>query len=209
MRIVDYASWASGQVMQLSPDQFTKNWATAWDCTLTAMRATGVYEHIALLISKWEFLGGLLLGSSTSSVAEARAYADRFLPQYYLLHNLSGGCPATGSELFSAFRNKALHGFTPSAISLPNSCVATWTIPAHPNGAITCADEILIDSASIQDDFIKSMSAYASYLAMNVDVAYPLSPQERWRRSFWCRFNPVGHSIAAWELDGRNRQLFP
>jgi hypothetical protein len=106
----------------------------------------------------------------------------------------------------SAFRNKPLHGFTPAAIHRTTAGdVATWSIPAGPNLNITPTLDIQIDSASLQNDFIGSMKAYASYLASNVDPTSPLSPHDRWKKSFWCRFNPLNHKVSVWEQEGRKR----
>jgi hypothetical protein len=110
------------------------------------------------------------------------------------------------------FRNKCLHGFTPAAIFRPQAAhgdVATWVIPMLPHLHVTPMLAIQVDSATLQAEFVQSVHDYANYLAANVDPLFAVSPEYRWKRSFWGRFHPINQPIAAWEQDGRNRQLFP
>jgi hypothetical protein len=131
MQLIFYANWAQGQVDQTQvdpanpapPDQVIRNWAAMWNITLSALYnpaagVTAAYEHASLVVARWEFLGALYRGTSgNTDVADARAYADRFLAAAYgPLHNLSGTCAPGGSEFFSVFRNKSLHGFTPASV---------------------------------------------------------------------------------------------
>jgi hypothetical protein len=216
MQLVAYANWVHGQVNQQPPPQFTRNWGLAWDATFTAMRAGGAYEHAALIVAKWEFLGALYQGSAEDTdVKDARAYADKFLPQYAPLHNLSGACPPGDSEFFSVYRNKCLHGFTPAGVyrfPAAGGDVFGWSLGLHSATAhrqVTAALDVQVDSAGLQAELFQSIIDYADYLLANVDATFPVSPQERWKKGFWGRFRPVHYPRNVWEQEGRIRGLFP
>jgi len=191
-----------------------------WSTTLSALynpRAvpaiTAVYEHASLVVARWEFLGGLYGGTSTDTdVSDARTYADRFLGVYGLLHNLSGMRQSHESEFFSIFRNKSLHGFTPAGVHRPaTGDVYGFTVGYQPAAhlQVTPGLTLQIDSATLQQDFARSVADYADYLAANVDVAFAATPQDRWKKGFWARFRPINYARADWVQDGRRRGLYP
>jgi hypothetical protein len=216
MQFADYADKVQQEVTQGPPDQVTRNWGAMWNTMLSALynppAITAVYEHASLIVARWEFMGGLYRGSSPTSVADARAYADRFLRGYASVHNLSGLRQPGESEFFSIFRNKSLHGFTPAGVHRPvPGDVYGWTIghqPAahlHVNAGLT----LQIDSATLQQDFTQSVADYAAYLTTNVDATFPMTPQERWKKGFWARFCPLNYVLADSEQEGRVRGLYP
>jgi hypothetical protein len=220
MQLAVYANWVQGEVNQLTPDQVMRNWGAMWNNTLTqlynlAAGVTAVYEHAAMVAARWEFLGALYLGSSgKTDVAGARQYADKFLPAYGPLHNMSGAGQPGQSEFFSVFRNKCLHGFTPAGVwrAAGGGDVVGWSIGAHQPGAhlqYNAAASLQVDSASLQAQLIQSISDYSAYLAANADAAFPLTPQARWKKGFWGRFCPVNFAPKVWEQDGRTRGLYP
>jgi hypothetical protein len=224
VRLALYADWVQGQVNQLTPDQVTRSWGAMWNVSLSALYnplaappVTAVYEHASLVVARWEFLGALYQGTAgDSGVGDARGYADRFLPAGFAqLHNLSGACQAGGSEFFAVFRNKSLHGFTPAGVyrfPVAGGDVFGWSIGAHPAANHRQLDALLnvqLDSATLQAEFVQSVSDYADYLGANVDAAFPLSPQQRWKKGFWGRFRPVNYDRAVWEQEGRGRRLHP
>ncbi|HEV3189163.1 MAG TPA: hypothetical protein VGY54_01630 [Polyangiaceae bacterium] len=219
MQLIRYTNWVESQVNQLTPPQVMQNWGAMWKNTLSALynppTITAVYEHASLVVARWEFLGALYRGTAgNTGVEDARAYADRFLSAYRPLHNLTGACPTKRSEFFSVFRDRCLHGFTPAGVFQrlhSNGDVFGWSIGAHPAGAhrqLDVAGNVQIDSATLQEEFTRSIADYVAYLIANNDPGFPLSPQERWRKGCWGRFCPVHYDPRTWEQEGRNRGLY-
>jgi hypothetical protein len=215
MKLHVYKNWVEREVRAHDPAVLTANWAIAWEQTLTSMLPTGVYEHAALILAKWEFLGGLYNGSGNTDAEDARAYARKFLPKYEPFQNLSGRVHVA-SDLFSMLRNRPLHGFTPASVLIENTDeVVGWRIN-EPHLQMNADGNIGIVPDVLQSDFIASMRQYANYLEADViESGGPAKlPKERWRRGFWMRFCPIVRRSdqAQWTQDwfneGLGRKLF-
>lgn len=192
MKLDVYKKWVENEVTALDPATLTDNWATAWAQTLSPMPMSGVYEHAALILAKWEFLGGLYTGASDTNAEDARAYARKFLPAYEPFQNLSGR-PGVASDLFAMLRNRPLHGFTPASVLIEGTDeVVGWRIN-EPHLQTNGDGSVGIVSKELQDDFIASARQYVKYLAADAIEQNdpPKPPKERWRRGFWMRFSPV------------------
>ncbi len=214
MLLANYAEWAENEVTKMDPVDLTRGWAGAWGRTLEAMRTLGVYEHAALVVAKWEFLGGLYKGSETTDVKEARLFAGRFLqkhiePKYVDVHDLSGRCATDGSDFFTMLRNKPLHGFTPAAIFREPADVIAWSIPTELHLEKNAENNLCVSSISLQRQLVESADEFASYLATDKDgLGGGTNPKERWRRGFWARYCPAYYPRVDWMMDGHSRGLF-
>jgi hypothetical protein len=220
MKLGEYKSWAERDVRQDQPGQYMRKQAITWNKLLTSMALEGVYERVVVILLKCEFLGGVYVGTTEDSgVASFRAYLDQFFPPAYVaVHNLSGLCPPNGSEFFSILRNRAAHGFTPSAVALPlvpgqgetDREVVGWWIPSQPHLGRNDQNGLRIDVNELQKDFVDSCNRYADYLDADTDIVGPdnARPHERFRRGFWSRFRPLHVSSADWQAEGRTRGLF-
>ncbi len=217
MKLDVYKGWVESEVSgkDKDPALITNSWATAWNQTLSPMPTSGAYEHAALILSKWEFLGGLYNGASDTNAEDARAYARKFLPTYEPFQNLSGRT-GVASDLFSMLRNRPLHGFTPASVLVERTDeVVGWRIN-EPHLVTNAEGSVGIMSGRLQDDFINSVRNYAKYLAADAnDPRDPQgSPKERWRRGFWMRFCPVVKAsdrqqwLQDWFAEGRQRGLY-
>jgi hypothetical protein len=215
MKLDVYKKWVEDEVSAFDPAILTDNWATAWEKTLSPMAMSGVYEHAALILAKWECLGGLYNGANDTNAEDARAYARKFLPAYEPFQNLSGR-PGVASDLFSMLRNRPLHGFTPASVLIENTDeVVGWRINA-PHLQTNAEGSVGIVPKQLQDDFIASVRQYAKYLAADTIEPNdpPKPPKERWRRGFWMRFCPVVKKkdqpaqIQTWFNEGLKRRLF-
>jgi hypothetical protein len=215
MKLQHYADWAQKEVTKLSPEAWVRSWAKQWRKTLSAIRKPGPYEHLSIIVARWEFLGGLYTGSADTGVEDARAWTIRFMSPirsgYARIHNLSGQ-PKTQrsrSEFFAAYRNRVLHGYTPVAIYRSTKGVTGWWIPSRPHLEKTIRGSLRISSASLQVDFIKALERFALYLGTNrYNSRFRGKPQELWRRSFWMRFQPLNYSRDKWRTEGKDRGLF-
>jgi len=167
----------------------------------------GLFEVTAIVISRWEFLGGLYCGETgeRTDVRHAAAYARRFLPKYAHTHNMSGDSSATDDtcELFSMLRNKPLHGFTPAGVATNDKKgVVAWNVGANATHLSLAGPGIQVDCLTLIEDLCKSMEDYAVVLDHDMEpaaigsntnlVVDPRSPRKRWLRAFWARFRPIG-----------------
>jgi hypothetical protein len=218
MKLDVYKTWVAGEVMAQDPAKLTDNWATAWEKTLSPMPTSGVFEHAALILAKWEFLGGLYNGARDTNAKDARAYARRFLPAYEPVHNLSGR-PGVASDFFSMLRNRALHGFTPASVLIENTDeVVGWRFndPHLAHLQTNAEGSVGVVPKQLQDDFIASVRQYAKYLDADANEPGdpPKPPKERWRCGFWMRFCPVVKTkdkdtqIQTWFDEGLGLKLF-
>jgi hypothetical protein len=216
-----YTDWAEEEVTRHEPHEQVRQWVDEWRPTFRALRRPGPYEHLSLVFARCEFLGGLYTGTADTDVAEARSWIDAFMVPvragYAALHNLSGRTP-NGSEMFSVYRNKALHGYTPAGVLAPGGGdVVGWWIPSRPHLG-RHGVSVRISSHSLEADFFRALERFARYLDANVqrnanamrdNPGAQLDPKHAFRRSFWLRFQPLHHPLAAWTASGVNKGLFP
>lgn len=213
----NYADWVKGQVLGMGPhDRVRNDWIPNWSRTLQAIeRADGIFELISVICSKWEFLGSLYLGTGgNSGVAEAKTFADLFVaqvnPQYFTLHNLSGGASSNASEFFSTFRNRPLHGGTPAGVTVSGGTdVLAWMIGFGPSLIQTHLKQhnnnLNVFGSSFKSEFLASLVHYADYLGANTDYQNGKLPAERFQMAFWRCFHPFHLPKSIWETEGKNR----
>jgi len=210
----DYAEFVRQEVARLTPESSMRGHAAGWRNVLDDVyragknpRAPGgLFEVTAIVIARWEFLGGLYCGETNEThVEHAAAYARRFLPKYSHLHNL-GGHPhpsIDACEFFSMLRNKPLHGFTPAGVFTHDKTgVVAWSIGASTNHLALGSSGVSVDCLTLVEDLCSSMEAFASVLEQDTEplvvgssrklVEDSRPPRERWIRAFWARFRPVG-----------------
>jgi len=205
----DYAWWVIRQLQgddrTVTPSEMVRRHADGWRDVFNRFVAAGApIELPALVVSRWEYLGSLYLGSveNRTDVAEAVAFCDRFLTQvngqYQHVHNLAGRVapPPGRSDFFTMFRNKPLHGLNPAPIhAADGSGVVAWWIGT----GITDAAHLTVDpfgklhlnEALLSIELVDVMKLYADYLDANTDwLGGNYLPQERWLRAGWARFRP-------------------
>jgi hypothetical protein len=232
MTMAAYAQFAHDQVMNRSPGDAMRGYAAGWRNVLDDIYRAGKnpdapggqFEMTGLVVSRWEFLGGLYCGATgKTDVKHAAVYARRFMPKYDALHNLSGspGCGTDCSEFFTMLRNKPLHGFTPAAVKMHNQDeVLAWGIGDAPGQHLAIEPSgVLIDCPTLANDLCGSMDAYADVLDINTETPViglnseltpdPHDPQARWKRCFWARFCPVHLSSADWLSLGERKYGIP
>jgi hypothetical protein len=210
----DYAEFVRAQVKSLTPGDSMRAHAAGWRNVLDDIYRAGknpnapggLFEVTAIVVSRWEFLGGLYSGETEKTdVKHAAAYARRFLPKYNHTHNLSGQPNPSDDtcELFAMLRNKPLHGFTPAGVfANSRTGVVTWAIGASTTHLALVPAGIQVDCLTLAEDLCKSMEDFATVLDQNTEamvvgskttlVADPRPPRDRWIRAFWARFCPIG-----------------
>jgi hypothetical protein len=214
----EYTNWAAKEVLSQIPEQRVRNdWIVSWSRTLNSIRTSdGIFELISTICARWEFLGGLYLGSTGSTdVQQAIAYVGRFLVpingDYSRLHNMSGRA-AGGSDFFTMFRNKTLHGGTPAAIALMgNASVVGWWIGfdelTQRNHLKIVNDNMHVNGDMSLCEFLSSLDAFAAYLEQNLDLLNGRLPSARWQRGFWARFRPLYFDQNVWIQEGGARRI--
>src|SRR5689334_17900607 len=113
--LTEYAESVRKEVFMRTPGSSMREHAAGWrhvlrdiywagvpkdkdnDCKAPAGAAGGgLFEVTSIVVSRWEFLGGLYCGETCKTdVKHAAAYARRFLPQYNPTHNMSLSPKAT------------------------------------------------------------------------------------------------------------------
>jgi hypothetical protein len=225
-----YADWVQKQILgddlKGTPSGWIDKHRDGWRAVLAGVvNASGVFEVPALVISRWEFLGGLYRGNTTVKTdgQDAIAYAGRFLtqvnPDYAGVHNY-GHRPnqnANQSDLFSMFRNKPLHGVHPAGINMhDNSGVLGWLVDLKPTGGThltLVGNNVHIDGSRLISEFLDSMTSFSDYLNVDrtdnqdVDLLEVKTPQERWLRAHWARYCPHGWNLGQWMTLGLARGI--
>jgi len=217
---MDLRDYADGvfKVVNFEPSykRIGKDWIPNWSRTLRAIqKAKGIFELYSTICARWEFLGGLYLGTTDdTNYEEALEYVSQFLipinRKYASIIDISG--QSNAFEFFSIFRNKAVHGATPAAIATTNRTkVIGWWIGAEAdlhtqkyhlqikNGMI------FVDGEKIISEFLTSLLNYSNYLRLDRDIMNGLKPSDRWIRAFWARFKPLNLEKAYWMNEGYQR----
>ena len=226
----DYADWVQKQIfgdkLTDTPSEWMKRHRDGWVNVFAGIvKASGVFEVPALIISRWEFLGALYRGNLwTSDCRDAVAYATKFLtqvnPLYAGVHNY-GNRPiqnANQSDMFMMFRNKPFHGVHPAGINMhDDSGVLAWLVDLKPTGGthlgLDRSGSVHLDGAKLIDEFLDSMTIYAAYLNVDrtdsneVDLVDARTPKERWLRAHWARYKPHGGDDARWGALGSARGI--
>ncbi len=152
----------------------------------------GLYEVTAIVVARWEYLGGLYLGRSKGENAACQ-YVSRFLPKYDVLSNLSGkprDKSALRSDFFTLFRDRTLHQFTPSGVKKHSKDeVLGWSI-GQGGPHLVVGDSIHVDVLALCDDLCDSMLNFAQYLDSSLEELEDRQPQLRWKRGMWLSFCP-------------------
>jgi len=210
--LADYASFARDEIMLRTPSASMREHAAGWRNVLpdiyragkNPIAPGGIFEVTALVISRWEFLGGLYCGETTKTdVKHAVAFARRFLPKYDHVHNLSGASNRAldQSEFFGMLRNKPLHGFTPAGVlTHDGQGVMGWGMGSTSTHLAVVSGGVLVDCLQLAEDLCKSMDDFADVLDKNTETRPDdsRSPCDRWKRAFWARFCPIGKGRAEW-----------
>jgi hypothetical protein len=225
-----YARWVARQIWgdQLTrpPAQSVRVHADGWlDAFEGMLDAGGVLEVPALVITRWEFLGGLYRGNTEfNNARDAAAFARRFLnkvnPNYDHLHNLADPKvkpPHSQCDVHKMLRNNPLHGFTPAAIESADGSgvIAWWVAPDETGGEHLVVDDqgkLHVNGRRLCHELKQAMLLFAELLdadndAEPQDLLGTHRPQERWLRSFWARFQPHGHDHASWMTRGQQHGI--
>ncbi len=218
--VADYARFVCDEVFKRTPGNSMREHAAGWRNVLRDIYWAGVskekqvpgasggglFEVTAIVISRWEFLGGLYCGETEKTdVKHAAAYARRFLPQYNNVHNLSHdpNCSDDICEFFGMLRNKPLHGFTPAGVfTHDKKGVMAWNLGASVTHLTLAPQGVLVDCLTLAEDLCKSMEDFSLVLDRDSEPAAVgtnttlivdhRSPGKRWIRAFWARFCPIG-----------------
>lgn len=201
-----------------SPDNLVRQWVEQWGRTYNALDGAHAYFELASIIAaRWEFLGGLYLGNvDGSDNSEAIAYVARFIepiqPRYKALHDATGR-GEVGSDFFTMFRNKPLHGMTPAPSALQGDAelVGWWIgtgdgIKPSEHLTIDGRGNINVNVGLMRDEMLASMNAFAAYLEDNADTKDGRLPGARLQRSFWFRLKPR-HFKSDWMKVGNARGI--
>lgn len=217
--LTDYADWAQEVVLSQRPhERILTDWKPSWGKTLKAIKeADGLFELFSTIIARWEFLGGLYLGTtSDTNYYQAVQYASKFLEPYYQnyqrIHDMTGR-GGNGSEFFSILRNKPFHGGTPSAIAKNgNTEVIGWWIGSDSDTQRyhleIHKDVIYVDSDKFLSEFLDSLDHFSEYLQEDNDIQNNLKPSIRWYSGFWARFKPLYLPKDIWRNEGAIRGIF-
>jgi hypothetical protein len=236
-----YAGWVkrvlAGDDGQLTPGQWLRDHRSGWRDLIHVMADKGsAYEAASLVISRWEFLGGLYRGNIGGTGCEdAVVFADRFLQPtklYHDAHNLINrqNQDPKQSDIFMMLRNKPLHGFAPAGIEAvdPNKGVVAWMLGAGvaPGNHLSVdADTNLhVNTKQFADDLYDAMGRFADYLDLNINdpasdkrvIGHHL-PRERWLRAHWARYMPhtkrskdeLPATLIAWMMRGAKDHGIP
>jgi hypothetical protein len=198
-------------VFGLTPDQRTREWAGGWRKTFEALaNVNAVFDLAGLVIARWEFLGGLYLGTiEDTNVKDALAYARAFLQgvnsNYANVEQLVDRSQTHDRlDIYQMLRNKTLHGMNPAGIATDDGAgVVTWWIGtsgiAKEHHLIVDSDGGLhVDCTMLFEELLTSVTDFAAYLEVNGAGKEGLMPQARWRRGFWARFCPKSMKGPEW-----------
>lgn len=213
----DYAWWVAtqlqGEDLKVTPGEMVRRQAGGWRNVFAGIvAASAVLELPALVVGRWEYLGSLYRGniSDRTNAVDAAAFSDRFLtvvnPQYRHVHNVAGRSnnQPNQSDFYMMIRNKTLHGANPAAIHVGNAHgVVAWWIGPHDTGAphleVDPAGKLNVNGTKLYEELLDGMALYADYLDASADrLGTNYSPQERWLRGAWARFQPHGQDWADW-----------
>ncbi len=221
--LAEYASFARDEIMLRTPPTSMREHAAGWRNVLPDIYRAGknpsapggIFEVTALVISRWEFLGGLYCGETMKTDAKhAVAFARRFLPKYDHVHNLSGD-PSLAlyqSEFFGMLRNKPLHGFTPAGVlTYDGQGVMGWGTGSTTTHLAVVPGGVLVDCLELAEDLCKAMEDFADVLDTDAETVPKDNrrPCDRWKRAFWARFCPIGKGRAAWMTLGEGSYGIP
>lgn len=215
----DYATYVKNQISE--PNEQPGNWIRkhrdGWRNVFAAHLggSATVHELVALVVSRWEYLGGLYRGNTSENTTQqdAKAFADRFLvqvnPLYAGVHDLTNRRTG-GSEIFTMLRNKPLHGANPAGLlTAGGQIVVGWLIGAHDTGhphLEVSVGSLHIHGDKFSEELLEGMSLYADYLDNNNDaLTTPHLPQGRFLRAAWARFRPHYLAEVDWmQLGGQH-----
>lgn len=217
--ISEYADWVYHEVTEMPPHlRVLNDWQCNWCRTLDGIaQADGIFELISVVLSKCEFLGSLFRGniSKETDVHDMVEYVTAFLRpvnyNYQNIHNLSGRT-SQGSEFFSVFRNKPLHGGTPAGILDANSQdILAWWIggsrTTRDNHLTVVNGRIHVDGNLLIYEFRQSLTNFAVSLQANNRFPDNSLPSERFQRAFWVRFLPLYLEHQKWIQEGTRRGI--
>jgi hypothetical protein len=198
-----YVKFAREPVLGVEPGEQVRGWARVWTSLFGAMaEQNALFDVVGLVIARWEFLGGLYRGSDGGTgVADALAYSRKFLfpvnRNYANTEKLVDRTdPSERFDLFTMLRNKPLHGLVPAGVATEDCAkVVTWWmgfsgISAANHMTVDVDGGLHVDAREMCAELARSMNLFADYLDANTDVIDGRSPQARWRRGFWARFQP-------------------
>ena len=217
--LAKYANWVANEVLSLSPyERIQNDWIPNWSRTLKAIQmAKGLFEIFSIICTRWEFLGSFYQGTTdNTNYKDAVEYVSHFLyplnQDYQNIHDMSSR-GNRGSEFFTMFRNKSIHGYTPAAVALQNNTeVIGWWIGSNSqtqkyhlqihNGLMH------VDSNKFISEFLASLHGYSTYFMQDQDIVGGRRPSDRWHRGFWARFKPL-HIEGDWMQEGYRRGIPP
>lgn len=205
MTLDEYADWAANEVLKRQPNSLTADWGITRTDAIAAMERKGIFETISLCCTLCEFLGVLYRGTTGDSGKDDFVeFIDSFFPrQYATIHRFSGGT-SSGSEFYTVFRSKILHGGTPAGVAtVDKRRVFGWRIgwDLRKEHLQVINDSLHVDGDQFREDLRDAVAEYARRLKTD-----PLL-QTKWRKGFWWRFKPLYLPAADWEELGKKRWI--
>jgi len=202
-----YAEWVAGEAIRKTPAVCVQAWIDDWGPVLEGLiAASSKYELVSLIGARIEFLGGLHRGTETDTNCEDFvAYCNDFLvpvqPRYAALHRMTDRPPGNGSDFFTMFRNKSLHGMTPAATAFVGDLdVIAWWVGYAPH--VPDSGHLLVDDSGslhvncklLRDELLASMSRFMDHLRSGTTRGF--------QRALWLRYKPRHMPTPAWAAAG-------
>jgi hypothetical protein len=204
-----YADWVAGEAIRKSPGVCVETWIEHWGRVFGGMvSVSSMYELVALIGARIEFLGGLHRGTEGDTGCEDFiAYCNDFLvhvqPRYGALHCLTDRSSGNGSDFFTMFRNRSLHGMTPAATAFANNSevIAWWVgyapdVPETEHLLVDSHGRLQVDLERLREELLASMQRFVSHLKANSQSV------RGFQRALWFRYLPRHLPRSMWEAAG-------
>ena len=211
-----YTTWAYRETTHRLPHKkVDDDWLLNWKRSLFALRKEkAIFEIVAIVFSKCEFLGLLYKGNAAKSdFKDFKSFLDNFFDnKYKKLHNVSGR-REMNSEIYSMFRNKILHSGQPVGIKVGKKIIGWWlgygnTVRKY-HFKIDSKGNLNIHCGMLVSDFLKAMKKYSSYLKSDRDCSVKNKiPSARFYESFWATFCPLYYDKGQWMKEWQKLKNF-
>lgn len=212
MKLDAYAKWVWDREVNRTPPEQLRSWRIAWSKLFATLKPLGqhaVFETAALVVGRWEFLGGLVRGDTDFEPNANRLRVEAFAFQFLAPGNVQYGDREVLSALYTMLRNKPIHGLVPAGVANGQE-VLTWWVGQT---GIDAANHLRVDSkralhvncSLLADDLATGLERFAASLAEEPAG----EAANRFRRSFWARFCPTTTPVAQWMKLGADRGLPP